>query len=113
MPKTLPNAKVRDYLIGWLSDWVRKYGIDGFRVDTAKHVEKSTWLVLKQSAQQALNEWQKANPNAGFNDRFWMTGEAWGHGVFKSDYYQNGFDAMINFDFQDQAKTRVKLLCPY
>lgn len=46
----------------------------------------------------------KANPNAGFNDRFWMTGEAWGHGVFKSDYYQNGFDAMINFDFQDQAK---------
>ncbi|HDV7283380.1 TPA: alpha-amylase [Mannheimia haemolytica] len=102
--KTLPNAKVRDYLIGWLSDWVRKYGIDGFRVDTAKHVEKSTWLALKQSAQQALSEWQQANPNAGFNDRFWMTGEAWGHGVFKSDYYQNGFDAMINFDFQDQAK---------
>lgn len=32
-----------------------------------------------------------------------MTGEAWGHGVMKSDYYQNGFDAMINFDFQDQA----------
>ena len=46
--KPLPNAKVRDYLIGWLSDWVRNYGVDGFRVDTAKHVEKSTWLALKQ-----------------------------------------------------------------
>lgn len=32
-----------------------------------------------------------------------MTGEALGHGVMKSDYYQNGFDAMINFDFEDQA----------
>ena len=32
-----------------------------------------------------------------------MTGEARGHGVMKSDYYQNGFDAMINFDFQDRA----------
>ncbi|SUT87579.1 periplasmic alpha-amylase [[Actinobacillus] rossii] len=36
-----------------------------------------------------------------------MTGEAWGHGVFNSDYYQNGFDAMINFDFQDQAKNAL------
>lgn len=54
----LPNAKVRDYLITWLSDWVRKYGVDGFRVDTAKHVEKSTWLALKNQAQKALQEWQ-------------------------------------------------------
>jgi alpha-amylase len=26
------------YLVKWLTDWVRDYGIDGFRVDTAKHV---------------------------------------------------------------------------
>ena len=98
------NAKVRDYLIGWLSDWVEKYGVDGFRVDTAKHVEKSTWLELKQSAEKALDKWQKAHPNQSFGDKFWMTGEAWGHGVHTSDYYNNGFDAMINFSFQDQAK---------
>lgn len=105
--KELPNAKVRDYLITWLSDWVRKYGVDGFRVDTAKHVEKSTWLALKHASQQALTQWQQANPKESFGDPFWMTGEAWGHGVFKSDYYQNGFDAMINFDFQDQAKNAL------
>ncbi len=34
---------------------------------------------------------------------FWMTGESWGHGVMKSDYYSSGFDAMINFDYQEQA----------
>ena len=32
-----------------------------------------------------------------------MTGEAWGHGVMQRDYYRHGFDAMINFDYQDQA----------
>ena len=105
--KSLPNAKVRDYLISWLSDWVRKYGVDGFRVDTAKHVEKSTWLQLKQSAQVALRQWQEEHPHETQGDDFWMTGEAWGHGVLKSDYYQNGFDAMINFDFQDQAKNAL------
>ncbi|TCP93367.1 alpha-amylase [Cricetibacter osteomyelitidis] len=105
--KTLDNAKVRDYLITWLSHWVRKYGVDGFRVDTAKHVEQSTWLQLKQSAQQALREWQNTHPQEKFNDEFWMTGEAWGHGVMKSGYFQNGFDSMINFDFQDQAKNAL------
>lgn len=105
--KNLPNAKVRDYLITWLSDWVRKYGVDGFRVDTAKHVEKSTWLELKQSAQKALLEWQTNNPQKSSGEPFWMIGEAWGHGVFKSDYFQNGFDAMINFDFQEQAKNAL------
>lgn len=105
--KPLPNATVRDYLIGWLSDWVRNYGVDGFRVDTAKHVEKSTWLALKQSADAALREWQQKHPTESDGKSFWMTGEAWGHGVLKSDYYANGFDAMINFDFQDQAKNAL------
>ena len=84
--KPLPNAKVRDYLIGWLSDWVRNYGVDGFRVDTAKHVEKSTWLALKQSADAALHDWQQKHPTESSGELFWMTGEAWGHGVLKSDY---------------------------
>ena len=105
--KPLPNATVRDYLIGWLSDWVRNYGVDGFRVDTAKHVEKSTWLALKQSADAALREWQQKHPTESDGKSFWMTGEAWGHGVLKSDYYANGFDAMINFDLQDQAKNAL------
>jgi alpha-amylase len=47
---------------------------------------------------------EKANPDKALdNAPFWMTGEAWGHGVMQSDYYRHGFDAMINFDYQDQA----------
>ncbi|WP_244600946.1 alpha-amylase family glycosyl hydrolase, partial [Escherichia coli] len=102
--KAIPGYTPRDYLTHWLSQWVRDYGIDGFRVDTAKHVEMDAWQQLKTQATAALAEWKKANPDKALDAApFWMTGEAWGHGVMQSDYYRHGFDAMINFDYQDQA----------
>lgn len=94
----------RDYLTHWLSQWVRDYGIDGFRVDTAKHVELEAWQQLKTQATEALAAWKQANPQKKIDDSpFWMTGESWGHGVMQSAFYQHGFDAMINFDYQEQA----------
>ena len=33
------NRQVSNYQVKWLTDWVREYGVDGFRVDTAKHVQ--------------------------------------------------------------------------
>ncbi|KNC90728.1 alpha-amylase [Trabulsiella odontotermitis] len=102
--KAIAGYTPRDYLTHWLSQWVRDYGIDGFRVDTAKHVEMGSWQQLKTNATQALAAWKQANPQKALDDApFWMTGEAWGHGVMQSEYYRHGFDAMINFDYQDQA----------
>ncbi len=66
--KTDTHAKIidgftpRDYLTHWLSQWVRDYGIDGFRVDTAKHVELPAWQQLKTEASAALHEWKKLTP---------------------------------------------------
>lgn len=45
--KAIPGYTPRDYLTHWLSQWVRDYGIDGFRVDTAKHVEMDARQQLK------------------------------------------------------------------
>ena len=109
--KAIDGSTPRDYLTHWLSQWVRDYGIDGFRVDTAKHVEMASWQQLKDQSSQALAEWKKANPEKALdNAPFWMTGEAWGHGVMESDYYRHGFDAMINFDYQEQAAKAVDCL---
>ncbi|MCA1922143.1 alpha-amylase [Buttiauxella noackiae] len=109
--KEIADYTVRDYLTHWLSQWVRDYGIDGFRVDTAKHVEKAGWQQLKEQSVAALAEWKKANPDKKLDDApFWMTGESWGHGVMRSDYYNSGFDAMINFDYQEQAAKAVDCL---
>ncbi|MCP6024956.1 alpha-amylase, partial [Klebsiella pneumoniae] len=76
-----------------------------------KHVELPAWQQLKTEASAALREWKKANPDKALDDKpFWMTGEAWGHGVMQSDYYRHGFDAMINFDYQEQAAKAVDCL---
>lgn len=44
------NYTVSDYLIEWQTDWVKRFGIDGYRVDTVKHVEGEVWKRLKEEA---------------------------------------------------------------
>jgi type I pullulanase len=94
-----------NYMIKWLTDWVKDYGIDGFRCDTAKHVNMGVWADLKKEANFALAGWKAANPSKALdNAEFWMTGEVWGHGVGKDDYFTKGkFDSLINFTFQQEA----------
>lgn len=102
---------VRDYLVEWLTEYVSTYGIDGFRCDTVKHVEGDAWLALKEAGHVALVSWRAAHPEKAFDDAlypdpsrpFWMVGEVFGHGVSKDGYYAQGFDALINFNFQDAA----------
>ena len=78
------SGSVSDYLTTWLSEWVSKYGVDGFRCDTAKHVEQASWKKLKDKCVSALKTWRENNPDkpgANWQQDFWMTGEAWDKGV--------------------------------
>lgn len=92
---------VTGYISTWLSEWVKEYGVDGFRCDTAKHVDKASWNQLKQACVSALREWRsnnKGKAGADWKEDFWMTGEHWDHGVGYDTYYsEGGFDSMINF----------------
>ncbi|NOH64838.1 alpha-amylase [Vibrio sp. RE88] len=89
---------VSDYLIEWQTDWVKRFGIDGFRVDTVKHVEGDVWKRLKSEATKSLEQWRVNNNQTG--QPFWMMGEVWGHSAYRSPYVDQGFDALINFDMQ-------------
>lgn len=103
----LGNKTVINYLVAWYTKWVEEYGIDGFRCDTAKHIEASGWKKLSEACTKALQNWRKANPNAvgaDWDEDFWMTGEHFGQGVSNNHYYQNGFDSMINFSFSADNK---------
>jgi alpha-amylase len=103
----LPNTTVRGYLVNWLTQWVRDYGIDGFRADTVKHVEPASWDALKKAGTAALADWKAKNPALKIDDApFWMTGEYWGQGIERTKIYDAGFDNMINFDFQAKADAR-------
>lgn len=104
-----PETTVRNFLIGWLTDWVREYGIDGFRCDTVKHVEPAAWIALKQEGVKALAEWKTKHPTKKIDDAaFWMVGEFWGVGPERHKMHNAGFDAMINFDFQERGDEFAK-----
>ncbi len=93
-----------DYIIHWLAAWVEEFGIDGFRCDTAKHVELNRWKQLKDACKAALAAWRSSSRADQYakdwTDDFWMTGEAWGWDHGDTGYFtQGGYDSMINFAF--------------
>jgi alpha-amylase len=104
----------RYYLIKWLTDWVRDYGFDGYRVDTAKHFGESVSDELKHEAGVALADWRRAHPSE-VHDRlpFYMVGEVygWDPGQGRSysfgdravDYFAHGYDGLINFSFKSDT----------
>ena len=90
------DAEVRAKLIEWQTRWVSEYGIDSFRVDTVKHVEKTTWQQLKNTLTQ-------------IDPSFKMLGEYYGAGV-ENDYGYLGtgtMDSLIDFGFSSLARNFV------
>ena len=102
------------YLIKWLSDWVRELGFDGYRVDTAKHFEEAISAELKQEADRAFADWKEAHPDRALDDLpFYMIGEVsnweashgreFDFGDRSVDYFDYGYDGLINFGFKREA----------
>jgi alpha-amylase len=103
------------YLIKWLTDYIRKYGIDAYRLDTAKHIEESIWAELGKVAQAAFMEWKKAHPDQVLDEQsFFMVGEVYGYGISggrnfsfgdrEVDFFDHGIHSLINFEFKESAK---------
>ncbi len=104
----------RYYIIKWLTDFIREFGIDGFRVDTVKHTEADVWDDLDKEAQIAFQEWKDKNQEPiQKNQDFFMLGEVYNYnllsgplfdfGDIKVNYFENGFQSMINFGFKGDA----------
>ena len=86
------DAEVRQMLIAWQTEWISKYDIDYFRVDTVKHVEDTTWKAFK-------------NAITMINPDFKMIGEYAGSG-YATNAGQLGtgqMDSILDFDFNDKA----------
>jgi len=105
----------RFYIIKWLADYVNDLGIDGFRVDTAKHVDEKTWSELYEVASNAFETWKKKHPEEVLDDTpFYMVGEAYGYEISNGrnfdfgdktvDYFEHGFESLINFELKNDAK---------
>jgi alpha-amylase len=109
------------YIIKWLTDYIADYGIDGYRGDTVKHTEADVWADFKTQCEYALATWKIQNPTKVLdNNPFFTVAEVYNYGVSggqefdfgdkKINYFENGFNSMINFEFKYDAQKDYEFL---
>jgi len=104
----------RYYIIKWLTDYINDLGVDGFRVDTVKHVNENAWSDLYKEANIAFEVWKKKHQDKILDDNpFYMVGEVYNYGISggrefdfgdkKVDFFDHGFKSLINFELKTDA----------
>ena len=104
----------RFYIMKWLTDYITEFGIDGYRVDTVKHVEENVWQEFKKQCSFAFAEFKKNNPDKVLDDnKFYLVGEVYNYGISaakafdfgdkKVNYFDNAFNGLINFEMKWNA----------
>ena len=93
------RPEVVDGMVDIFETWVTDVGIDGFRIDTAKHVNIEFWQEFGPALQ--------AHAATEGNDDFFMFGEVFdSNPAFMSRYTTEGkLQATLDFGFQARAQT--------
>ncbi len=108
-------------MIKWVTDYARETGVDGYIIDTVKHVEASDGARFNEQAKLAYEEWKRNNPKKVIHkEAFFIIGELYGYVAINGrsygfssgivDYFDAGYDAMINFGFKNHASQDYKTL---
>lgn len=87
------NAEVRRYLFDAQLGLAERTGIDGFRLDTVKHISHDFWRQHREEARELLGE------------DFFLLGEVWDADKFLAKPYLDAdeMDAMLDFGFRDRV----------
>ncbi|WP_225035207.1 alpha-amylase family glycosyl hydrolase [Winogradskyella sp. SM1960] len=106
----------RFYIMKWLTDYITEFGVDGYRVDTVKHVEEYVWTEFKVECDFAFAKYKKNNPELVLDDNnFYLLGEVYNYGVSTGQEFDFGdrkvnyfdppsFQSLINFEFKYNSK---------
>ena len=86
------NEDVMNQLVEWQTDWVKKYYIDYYRVDTVKHVNSETWAAFKNALTEADAEFKMIGEYSGA-----------GYGNTAGELGTGRMDSLLDFDYNDQA----------
>lgn len=86
------NEDVMNQLVEWQTDWVKKYDIDYYRVDTVKHVNSETWAAFKNALTEADAEFKMIGEYSGA-----------GYGNTAGELGTGRMDSLLDFDYNDQA----------
>ena len=108
----------RFYIMKWLTDYITEFGVDGYRVDTVKHVEEYVWEEFKVECDYAFAEYKKQNQEKVLDDNpFYLLGEVYNYGVSSGQEFDFGdrkvnyfnppsFQSLINFEFKYNSKDK-------
>jgi glycosidase len=83
--------EVADWLMDAQLEMARRAGIDGFRLDTVKHIDHSFWKE------------HRARTRAELNPDFFLVGEVWGGDAQSLDPWFAGDEMDAGFDFSFQG----------
>ena len=109
------------YIIKWLTDYILDFGIDGYRADTVKHLGEDVWADFKRQCEFSFGRWKRKNPEKVLDSNpFYTIADGYNYGINagrefdfgdkKVNYYSNGFNALINFEFKWNAKDSYEAL---
>ena len=87
------NPEVRKYLIDAAKWWINETDIDGYRLDTVKHVPKDFWTEFSAAVKSE-------------KDSFFLIGEVWHDNPNVIIGYQDtGIDGFLDFSQNDSLRT--------
>lgn len=90
------NPDVRKYLIDMAKWWITQTGIDGYRIDTVRHIPKDFWVEFS-------SEIKKSFPD------FYMIGEVFDNNpIVVGDYQNTGITGLLDFPTYNLAKDVFK-----
>ena len=92
------NPRVVDGFIDIYRTWVKDFGVDGFRIDTMKHVDDEFWKAFGPGLVDYAH--QNGKPE------FFMFGEVFDQTKSYTSHFttEDGMQAVLDFPFQDAAR---------
>lgn len=92
------DPKVADLLMEWQTSWIERTRCDGFRIDTAKHVDHAVWREFRKRIKEVYPD-------------FFLLGEVWGatmHEEYASEYLGDQMDSLFDFGFHGAVEGFVQ-----
>ncbi|WP_042147141.1 alpha-amylase family glycosyl hydrolase [Paucisalibacillus sp. EB02] len=88
------NPETRKYLLDMAKWWIEETDIDGYRLDTVKHVPKDFWEEFAAEVKSVKED-------------FFLIGEVWHNDPnYVADYTKTGIDSFVDYPFYNEA-TRI------
>jgi glycosidase len=87
------QPEVARYLLDAQLDWARRSGVDGFRLDTVKHVKHDFWKEHRRRTREEVSK------------DFFLLGEVWGGDAEVLEPWFAGDEMDAGFDFAFQGNT--------